>query len=94
MKVLIGALFILLLGLQYKLWFEKNGIAHTLMLHRVIAKQIKYNQQLSLRNKALAAEVEDLKHGHDAIEERARNDLGMLRNGEIFYQIVKPDPAN
>lgn len=88
MKVLILTLFALFLGLQYKLWIEPDSLPRTLHLHQAINNQIANNQSLLVRNNALAAEVEDLKHGHAAIEERARNELGMIRDGETFYQII------
>lgn len=62
-------------------------------LERELAEQREENERLLSRNRALQAEVEDLKEGIEAIEERAREDLGMIREGETFFQVVPPDPA-
>ncbi len=88
MKLLLFTLMTLFLGLQYKLWFQSDSIARTWSLHQAISNQMIQDQNLLTRNKMLIAEVEDLKHGQSAIEERARSELGMIREGEVFYQIV------
>jgi cell division protein FtsB len=94
MKLLLLTLFTLFLGLQYKLWFESDSLPRTWHLHQAIINQLAENQGLLERNNALAAEVEDLKHGRAAIEERARNELGMIREGETFYQIIEGNASN
>ncbi|MGE3920328.1 MAG: cell division protein FtsB [Gammaproteobacteria bacterium] len=88
MKLLIAILITMLCALQYKLWVQPNGVGTLVQLHRHILHQTKENQRLTQRNQALAAEVTDLKHGHVALEERARNELGMLKEDESFYQVV------
>lgn len=83
-------LIALLLGLQYKLWVGEGSIAEIWSLHRAGEVQRDENESLKERNAALEAEVLDLKQGLDSIEERARTDLGMVKDGEVFYQIVEP----
>jgi cell division protein FtsB len=88
MKLVTVSLIALLAILQYKFWQEADGIQDWLRLKQAITLQTAENLQLSLRNNQLAAEIEDLKHGEDAIQEHARNDLGMISQGEVFYQIL------
>jgi len=88
MKSLVIVLAALFLVLQYKLWFDQGGIRQVETLKKAITTQNKENQQLSQRNQVLVAEVQDLKSGQAAIEEHARNDLGMIKPGETFYQVV------
>lgn len=88
MKPVIMALAALFLLLQYQLWFSQGGIVSVHKLDYAVNNQQKANATLALRNDTLAAEVTDLKTGNDAIAERARDDLGMVKQGETFYQIV------
>ncbi|MDY6991206.1 MAG: cell division protein FtsB [Pseudomonadota bacterium] len=81
-------LSILLLSLHYQLWFGPESYQQLNELQRLIQKQQQENAELTARNKILAAEVQDLKHGLEAIEEKARREFGMIKRGEIFYQIV------
>ncbi len=90
MKWFIAGLIILFLALQYKLWFESGGIAEVRQLKKQIATQQLANTKLTDRNHALSAEVKNLKQGHQAIAERARTELGMVKKGEVFYQIIEP----
>lgn len=83
-------LIALLLGLQYKLWVGEGSLAEIWSLHQAGELQREENARLKERNAALEAEVQDLKQGLDAIEERARSELGMIKDGETFYQIVEP----
>jgi cell division protein FtsB len=89
MKVLAAALATMLIALQYPLWIGKGGWMRVWELDRQVVAQRDVNVRLKARNDALDAEVRDLKQGMDAIEERARLELGMIRNDEVFYQIVK-----
>jgi len=89
-KVAITLLVVLLLYLQFKLWVGDGGIPDVLHVQNEVDLASKEKNKLQERNKALAAEVHDLKQGLSAIEERARNELGMIRNDETFYQIIKP----
>lgn len=88
MKIIIAALVILFVLLQSKLWLGGGGMKDVWRLEDAIAAQTDENTQLRERNRALAAEVMDLKQGQEAIEERARNELGMIKQGETFYQII------
>lgn len=88
MKWLALVLVVMLLALQYRLWMGEGSIAHVVSLNREIDKQKEENARLRERNRLLAAEVEALKQGVDAIEERARNDMGMIKEGETFFMIV------
>ena len=87
-------LIILLLLLQYKLWVGDGGVPEVLHLQNEVEKQQLYKKQLEERNASLFAEVKDLKKGQDAIEERARSELGMIRKDERFYQIIKTDDSS
>jgi len=93
---ILGAIFVALIVLiQYPLWLGKGGWLRAWEVERQVDAQKAKNRQLEARNDSLAAEVRDLKTGTEAIEERARHELGMLRPDEIFYQYVpdkKPGP--
>ena len=88
---LIVILIILLLGLQYRLWLGEPSLPDIWQLDANIELQQKINDELSQRNSELEAEVQDLKQGQSALEERARSELGMVKEGETFYQLVEPD---
>ncbi len=88
MKPLMIVLTILLILLQYRLWFSHDGLPAVLQLHHMISVQKKENKRLTERNQVLAAEVQDLKSGLDALEERARSELGMIKQDETFFQII------
>ena len=88
MKWLLSLLIVLLFSLQYKLWVGDGGVPEILHLQDEVKKQQQHQQQLKERNASLAAEVKDLKQGYDAIEERARSELGMIKKDEKFYQII------
>jgi len=83
----------LILLLQYPLWLGKGGWLKVWDLDRQLEGQKLTNQQTQTRNSVLDAEVRDLKQGTEAIEERARSELGMVKRGEIFFQIVGDLPA-
>lgn len=84
-------LFAILIGLQYRIWVGEGSVAEISGLKARIAEQHEQNQKLEARNEQLKAEVADLKQGLEAIEERARTELGMIKEGETFYQLVEPD---
>ena len=94
MKWLAAALAIAVLLLQYRVWFSADGVREVERLKRAVATQRADNEQLGERNRQLAAEVRDLKTGMDALEERARSDLGMIARNETFYQVVPARPAD
>jgi len=89
MRKLILFLVILLVYLQYRLWLGNGGLLELWNVHLDVETQRAENVRLRERNEALNAEVVDLKHGLDAVEERAREDMGMVKQGETFYQVVK-----
>lgn len=89
-KILVGVLLLLLVFLQWRLWMGEGGIAELWQLRAEIEKQAQQNEQLAQHNRRLAAEVDDLKSGLGAIEARARYQLGMIRQGEVFYMITSP----
>lgn len=90
MKFLLAVLVVLLLALQYRLWLGDGGMREVARLRQEIEQQQVENELLRERNRTLAAEVQDLKKGTTAIEERARTDLGMVGQRETFYQVVTP----
>jgi len=81
----------LLLVLQFKLWFGDGNMREVWRLQTAIEDQKSENEKLRERNVALEAEVRDLKQGLEAVEERARSELGMIKKDETFYQIVESD---
>ncbi|HQW80922.1 MAG TPA: cell division protein FtsB [Pseudomonadota bacterium] len=89
---LVVGLIGLLIGLQTKLWFGQGGRPEVQHLQERVATQKRANAELHKRNDALAADVEDLKSGTEAIEERVRSELGMIKPGEVFYQVIEPEP--
>ena len=93
MKVLIAILLVLFLLLQYKLWLGEGGFREVARLEERMAEQIENNQLLIQRNNELQAEVDDLRVRLDAVEERARNELGLIKEDEEFYQVVPPPPG-
>ena len=86
MKILAAILGALILLIQYPLWLGKGGWLRASDMDRQLEAQRAKNAQLEARNASLAAEVRDLKQGTEAIEERARRELGMVRNDEVFFQ--------
>ena len=92
MKWLAVGLALVILLLQYRVWFSEDGVRELDRLQKAVIAQRTQNDQLTERNKQLAAEVRDLKTGLDALEERARSDLGMIASRETFYQVVPPPP--
>jgi cell division protein FtsB len=91
---LIVLLSVLLAWLQYKLWFGQGGAGQVQALSTQVEHQARDNTGLRQRNGEVAAEVEDLKSGEAAVEERARSELGMIKPGETFYRVVEPTAAS
>tara|TARA_B100000780_G_scaffold264868_1_gene219875 strand:- start:403 stop:687 length:285 start_codon:yes stop_codon:yes gene_type:complete len=89
MKPIMILLTVVLLLLQYRLWFSHDGLPSVMHLYRSVVLQEERNSVLEERNQVLAAEVQDLKSGLDAIEERARSGLGMIKQDETFIQIIE-----
>ncbi|MCP4767995.1 MAG: cell division protein FtsB [Gammaproteobacteria bacterium] len=88
MKILIIFLILVLIGLQYKLWFGDGSLSEVVQLSRELEIQKQKLQLLEERNRILEAQVLDLQNGLDAFEEKARNDLGMIKQGETFIQLI------
>ena len=86
-------LLILLIALQVKLWTGQGGMREVWRLQHAVGEQKAENAKLKTRNETLSAEVDDLKHGDEAVEERARSELCLLKPGETFYQVVEPTGA-
>jgi len=93
MRLLIAVLLLLLVLLQYRLWVGPGSLAEVNNLKHEIAQLREELVGLRERNRALQAEVEDLRSGRSAIEERARSELGMIKEGETFYQVIQPPGA-
>ena len=81
-------LLVLLVVLQYELWFQPTGIVSLLHLHSQIHQQETDNTALAVRNNLVLMQVTALKKGNDMMETRARNELGMVKKGEVYYQII------
>lgn len=91
MKIIAFVLLVLLIWLQYKIWLQDGGIPEVIQLQQEIEVVKTEVQRLEERNSSLDAEVKDLKKGLDAIEERARSEMGMIKEGEVYYQVIEPD---
>ena len=95
MRGLLVVLVLLLAAVQYGVWFGRGGMRDVSHTREQIAAQTTRNQKLEMRNEGLAAEVADLKDGMEAVEELARSEMGMIREGEVFFQLVeKPADAD
>ena len=92
MKWLAGALLSVVLLMQYRLWLSDDGMRELSRLSDAVESQRAENTELEERNQQLVAEVQDLKSGMTAIEERARSELGMIGRNETFYQVVPTRP--
>ena len=87
MRILALIFVALIVALQYPMWLGKGGWLQVRELDRQLAAQRENNEKLKARNEALDADVRDLKSGFEAIEERARSELGMVRSDEVFFQL-------
>jgi cell division protein FtsB len=90
MKPVMILLIAIMVVLQYRLWLSHDGLPSLLRLHYAVEKQRQDNDKLEERNAVLAAEVADLKSGLDALEERARSELGMIKPNETFFHVIEP----
>lgn len=88
MRILIALLLIVLAALQYRLWLGQLSVSDYLRQREEIATQQASNLELVKRNRMLLADVNDLRQGYEAIEERARNELGLIAEDEVFFRIV------
>jgi cell division protein FtsB len=91
MKILGAILVALIVLIQYPLWFGKGGWLRVWQIAGDLESQQAANRRLEARNAALAVEVRDLQTGTEAIEERARTELGLIRGDEVFFQIEEPE---
>mgnify|MGYP001787552149 CR=1 FL=1 len=89
MRWLLAGLLLLLVVLQYRLWIAEGSLAERHRLERQIEQQTRINEELQVRNAALEREVLDLQTGNKGLEQRAREQLGLIRDGETFYQFVE-----
>ncbi|MDP1603058.1 MAG: cell division protein FtsB [Legionella sp.] len=89
MRSIIIILILALIGLQYKLWLGDGSILQWRQLESKIAAQKKENETLASRNRAIEADILELKSGDQALEEQARFELGMVKNDELYYQFVE-----
>jgi cell division protein FtsB len=88
MRAFTALLLIVFSLLQYRLWFGKNSVPDYLALQEDVTRQQIANTKLQQRNKLLYADTDDLKLGTEAIEERARNELGMIKENETFFRVI------
>jgi cell division protein FtsB len=93
MRWLLIALLLLLGILQYRLWIAEGSLAERARLERQVSEQTRVNEELRRRNAVLEREVLELKTGSAGLEQRAREQLGLVKEGEIFYQFVERDPS-
>ncbi|TWX73475.1 cell division protein FtsB [Colwellia sp. C1TZA3] len=91
MRLITAVLLLFLVLLQYRLWFGKNSVPDYLALEEEVTRQLVNNNKLKQRNKLLYADTDDLKSGTEAIEERARHELGMIKQGETFFRVIPND---
>ncbi len=92
MRILLLILLSLIALMQYSLWLGKGGWLQVRDLDKQIKAQQQANRKMQERNAAIDADVKDLKQGYAAIEERARSKLGMVKDDEIFFQVIKSSP--
>lgn len=88
-RIIVYGLLILLAAIQYPLWLGKGGWLHVYEMDKLVKAQEEKNRQLEIRNNKLAGDVQDLKDGTRAIEERARIEHGMVKDNEILVQVLK-----
>ena len=88
MRVLLAILLLVLVALQLTMWFGEGGYRDVQRLSQRVDQQARENETLAQRNRELQAEVDDLRQGLEAIEERARSELGLIKENEEFYQVV------
>jgi cell division protein FtsB len=89
MKILLSIIILLVILLQYRLWYGDGGIEEIKALQQRLDDLKEQVEEKKERNEALYAEVEDLRKGQEALEERARDELGMIREGETFFQVLE-----
>lgn len=93
MRALMVILILSVAAMQYQLWFAKGSLPKVWRLQQQLQQEVDKNNKLMSRNNTLSHEVGDLKRAKSALEERARTDLGMIKEGEVYYQIVPKKSA-
>ena len=88
-RFFIIILIVFFLMIEFDIWFKDDGFYRVKELEQMIGNQVEENKRLKLRNEQLEREIEELKSGTESIEEKARTDLGMIKEGEEFYLIVE-----
>lgn len=91
MRVLTLVAIAIVLMLQYRIWFGQNGLQDLRELRQEVARQAQANESLQQRNQLLAADIDDLRTALEAVEERARNELGLVRPDETFFRLIAVD---
>lgn len=94
LQLAVGVLVLILVGLQFRLWVGEGSLAEVATLRQQLADQRAELKDLHERNATLQAEVDDLKEGLAAIEARARSELGLIRQGETYFQLLPPAGAS
>ena len=92
MRWLLLSLLVVLGALQYRLWFAEGSLAEQHRLELQVEEQTLINRELQARNSVLDREVLELQSGNNGVEQRAREQLGLIREGETFYQVVDSPP--
>lgn len=87
--LMVGVMLSVLAFMQYRLWFESGGVVDMLKLKRQLALEMKTNEGIQKSNQALVDQLKRMQYSQDATESRARNELGMVKQGETFYQVLK-----
>lgn len=88
MRTIILFLVLVLCGLQYKLWFGDGSVFQWTKIQSKLASQVEKNQKIAAQNRAIEADINELKSGDQALEEQARYDLGMVKQDEVYYHFV------
>jgi len=88
LRVIVVCLILVIISLQYTLWFGDDGLLEWLHLSKQLAEKNQQNKQSLAQNFAIAADIAELKRGEDGLEERARFDLGMVKQAEVYYQFA------
>ena len=92
-RLFLALALVVFIALQFRFWHGEHGLPALVEVSRQVAAYKELNADLERRNEGMRKEIRDLKSGHEAIEARARNELGMVKEGEIFYRIVAADDA-
>lgn len=89
MRIIIACLLLVLIGLQYKLWMGDGSVLQWMQLQKKLTRQQEKNKQIEARNRVIEANICELKSGEQALEEQARFELGMVKEGEVYYHFIE-----